>query len=92
MRFARFTVRVFRSFGFLRMIVVVMNEYFGSAGFRMVMIVAKQVLKGTMRSRLQPKHDTACRDNAEADVDCWLPRNHTLNSLFPVPCRGGRAD
>ena len=36
MRFARFTVRVFRSFGFLRMIVVVMNEYFGSAGFRMV--------------------------------------------------------
>ena len=86
---ARFTVRVFRSFGFLRVVAVVMSDCLGSACFRMVMIVAEQVLDAAIRRRQQPKHDTACRHNAEADVDFWLPRNHTLNSLFIIPCRGG---
>ena len=58
-----------------------MSERLGSACFRMVMIVAEQVLDAATRRRHQPKHDAACRYNAEADVVIWLPRNHTLNSL-----------
>jgi hypothetical protein len=30
-----------------------------------------------MRNCEQPKDNTACRDNAEAGLDFWLPRNHT---------------
>lgn len=61
MHMACFTVRVFRNFGFLRV---------------GMMIVAGQALNGAMRSRLQPKHDNARRQNAEADVKAGLPRNH----------------
>ena len=66
MRMARFTGRVFRSFGFMRVVAVVMSECLGSACFRMVMIVAEQVLDAAIRSRQQPKHDTACRNDAES--------------------------
>ena len=67
MRMARFAVPVFRSFRFLRVVAVVM-----SVCFRM-MIVAAQESDAATRSRDQPKRDTACRDNAEADVNFWLP-------------------
>ena len=77
LRMACSAVRVFPSFGCLSAV---------------MMIVAEQLFNGAMRSRLQPKHDTACRYNAEADVDFWLPRNHTLNSLFAIPYRVGRVD
>ena len=92
MRIARFAVRVFRSFGFWRVVAVVMSDRLGSVCFRVVMIAPEQVLDAAIRRRQQPKHDAACRYNAEADVDFWLPRNHTLNLLFIIPCRGGRAD
>jgi hypothetical protein len=91
MRIARFSMCVFSGFGFRRVAAVVMSDCLGSACFRMVMIVAEQILDAAIRRRQQPKRDTACRYNAEADVDIWLPRNHTLNSLFIFPCRG-RAD
>lgn len=90
MRMPRCTGRVFRSFRFLRVVAVVMSDCLGSVCFRM-MIVAAQELEAATRSRQQPNHDTACRYNAEADMDIWLPRNHTLNSLFIAPCRGGLA-
>ena len=57
----------------LGLVTIVTSECLGSACFRIVMIVAEQVLDAAMRSRQQPKHDTACRDNAEADVNFWLP-------------------
>ena len=90
---ACFTVRGFRSFDFLRVAAVMMSGCLGSACFRMVMIVAEQVLDAAMRSREQPKHDTACRHNAEAEVDLWLPRNHTFNSFhYPMSGGGGRTE
>lgn len=80
MRMVRFGVCVICGFGLLRMVAVVMSGCFGSVCFRMVMIVPKEVLDAAKRRRQQPKHDTACRENAEADVNFWLPKNHALNS------------
>ena len=73
MRIAPFTVRVFNSFGFVRVAVVMMSGWLGNACFRVVVIAAAQVLDAATQRRQQPKHDTACRDNAEADVNFWLP-------------------
>ena len=64
----------------------------GRTCFRKVTIVTKQVLDAAIGRRQQPKHDTAGHHNAEADVKLWLPRNHTLNSLFIARLRTGRGD
>ena len=61
-------VRVFRSFGLMRVVAIVVVGC-----FCVVMIVPAQLLDVAIRSCHQPKHDAARRHDAEADVNLWLP-------------------
>lgn len=91
-RIARFSVRVFCGCGFWRVVAVVRSNYLVGACLRMMMIAPEQVLDAAIGRRQQPKHDAACRNNAEADVEFWLERNHTLKLLTAIPCRGLAGD
>lgn len=78
---ARFTGRVFRSFRFLRVVAVVMSDCLGSVCFRMMMIVAAQVLEAATRNRQQPKPDTSRRSDAESERKLLLAVRHAFSPL-----------
>jgi hypothetical protein len=75
---ARFAVRVFRSFRFLRVAAVVMSACLGSVCFRM-MIVAAEIPDAATRSRQQPKPDTSRRSDAEGGRKLLLVTGHAFS-------------
>ena len=77
---ARFAVRVFSDFGFLRVVAVVMSDCLGSVCFRM-MIVAAQESDTATRSRQQPNPDTSRRSDAEGGRKLLLAVGHAFSPL-----------
>ena len=67
------SVRVFRSFDLMRIVAIVMGGCLVRVAFSMMMLAREQMLDVAIRSCQQPEHDAARRNDAEADVNLWLP-------------------